>query len=268
MRAILHSTGNSWQQRYQDYFISGLGYHGVKVGVSRLNDAAPADFHIVFANNSWQATLDECKAKGMPVLTVNRCFFGDRHDNVAIGWDGFNGKAEFYNHGMSNDRWEKHGVPVQPWRETTRDGQVLVLGEFRQMGKWYQKVDADIRASHWKNFPIVYRPHPFRAGERQCGWAPAPGKPQDDIETALNKAALCITYDTIGGIDALINGVPTVAYGQYSMARPIAASKIMDVFYLRDRAAWLNDLAYAQWHYGEIADGSFWGHIGTRMANS
>lgn len=264
MRAVVHSTGSGWQQRYQEFFCEGLNAHGISVGLTRTTDVKPADFHVIFANNSWNKTIHECKVKGIPVMTVNRCFFGNRHDNVAIGWDGFNGRADFMNKGSSGDRWEKHGVRVDPWR-TNQEGYVLVLGEFRDMTDWYTKVFNEL-----KGCPLEtrFRPHPFKSGQTVCGWRLAPGKPQDDIKTALKQAAICVSYDTIGGVDAAIAGVPTVSYGDFSMARPVSMPKITDAFYPIDRLPWLQDLAYAQWHYTEIIDGSFWRHLGARVADT
>jgi len=269
MRAVIHSTGSGWQRRYQDYFVSGFGYHGIPV-IFTNHDAVDTngDLHVLFANNSWKKTLGICQSKKIPVLTVNRCFFGDRHDNVAIGWDGFNGRADFMNENSPGDRWDKHRVPLRSWRMMPEidDGYILVLGEFRDMTSWYERV---ARLLDQTNRSVKFRPHPFRAGDRiPCGWGKAPGFAQDDIETALKGAVLCVTYDTIGGVDAIIQGVPTVAYGPESMAHPIAWNSVNDELTdLRDRTQWLHDLAYAQWDFSEIADGQFWTHLGSRMAN-
>ncbi len=178
---------------------------------------------------------------------------------VAIGWDGFNGQAEFYKKNADDSRWKKHGFELPEWRQID-DGYILVCGEFRDARSWYNKLKVDLAGED-----VRFRPHPFVSDLH--GWPQAPGKKQDDIETALAGAKVCLTWDSIAGCDAALAGVPSVTYGEKSMAwdvsKPTYQSWLNDP-QMPDREQWCNEIAYCQWSHQEIEDGDFWEHLKQR----
>ena len=84
MHVVIHANQVEWQVEYLQRFISGFEKHGLEVTVSNQDLAEPEAINGVFANNSWKKTVHTCQLTGIPLLTVGRCFFGSRHDMVAM----------------------------------------------------------------------------------------------------------------------------------------------------------------------------------------
>lgn len=266
MKVVIHSNHIEWQTQYLPRFTAGFVAHGFTVVHSSVDKAIPNAINVIFANNSWKLTHRDCLANHIPLITVGRCFFGSRHDMVAIGWDGFNGEADFcLNNYMPDDRWIKHGIeiPGLRWKE---DGFLLVCGEFRhaEMDGWYAQVARDTAGED-----VRFRPHPFvKVGSV---WPDAPQAGQDDIASVLSQAKACITFDSIAGCDAVFNGCPSVTYGPNSAARMVSwhdwkdFPDRFDVFYHSAQYMpldiWANRLAYQQWSHDEITEGKFWEHL-------
>ena len=256
---VIHCNQIDWQQQYLQFFQKGFTKHGVNVQALAQDRPVPNAINVVFANNSWKNTVAQCNQNNIPLITVNRCFFGSRHDMVAIGWDGFNGDANFCLDNVDDTRWKKHGFELPEWRY--QDGHILVCGEFRDMRSWYKQLQEVL-----PNDEVRFRPHPFMT--ELYGWKQAPGKRQDDIETALADASICITYDSIAGCDAVLAGVPSITYGSKSMALDASITTyeewidlIANYEVLPDRQEWCNRIAYCQWSHQEIIDGDFWEHL-------
>lgn len=266
----IHCNQVPWQREYAPRFKQGFERHGIRTFFTSQPDYVDADINMVFANNSYKPTVQFCQSNDKPLLTVNRCFFGSRHDMVAIGWDGFNGGADFcLQDDMPGDRWYQHGFQMLPWR--FKDGYVLVCGEFRDTPKWNQRLLKDLAG-----LEVRYRPHPFKAkfNPHPTIWKPAPGEVQDDIETALAGASACVTLDSIAGCDAVLAGVPSIAYSPASMVWEVSCHSWGDYKSrgpLFDRMQWARNLAYCQWSHEEIKDGDFWTHLSvgaeTRLKN-
>jgi len=260
---LIHCNQIPWQREYWTRFKSGFEKHGLEVHASDKDVADPDALNVVFANNSWTKTVHACNLTGIPLLTVNRCFFGDRHDMVAIGWKGFNGDADFCLESfMPSGRWQKHGFNIEPW-QYERTGYVLVCGEFRDMSDWYRSLSAELEHEE-----VRFRPHPF-VSTIPAAWTKAPGERQDDIETALAGARVCITYDSIAGCDAAFAGVPSITYGRKSMAWDVSYhswAQYKGQTLLPKQLPWACKLAYCQWDHEEITNGDFWGHLSSRLS--
>jgi hypothetical protein len=279
-KVIVHANSVPWQQEYLPRFTAGFVAHGIRV-IHKQEDTpdftlSPSgrklyirNVHVIFANNSWKLTHTVCNKHDFPLLTVGRCFFGDRHDMVAIGWDGFNGAANFcLDKQMPEDRWQKHGHCLPGVRYGNPDGYVLVCGEFRECGKWYATM-REILAGE----DVRFRAHPFKAGQSVPGWKDAPPAGQDDIDSLFTDCKAVITYDSIAGCDAVLAGVPHVACGENSMARDVSFhswsafkewEKTCDG-YPFDVELWAERLAYCQWSHDEISNGEFWDHLKSRV---
>jgi hypothetical protein len=259
----IHANQVEWQRQYLPWFKSGFEAHGVDVFVTD-KDAADAEcINVVFANNSWKRTVNTCNMTGIPLITVNRCFFGDRHDMVAIGWNGFNGDADFCLESfMPDDRWMKHGFEIPAWNYQ-KTGYVLICGEFRDMSSWYRELGAELEYEE-----VRFRPHPF-VSTVPAAWPKAPGKRQDDIATALFGARVCITFDSIAGCDAALAGVPSITYGRKSMAWDVSYhswTQYKTAALLPKQLPWACKLAYCKWSHDEIRSGEFWRHLRTGLS--
>ena len=264
MDVVIHSNNVPWQKEYLPWFIEGFSRHNMTAIQTSKDAAVPDMINVVFANNSWKKTVHACNMTGIPLLTVNRCFFGSRFDMVAIGWKGFNGDADFQlKVFMPSDRWQKHGFELPEWKPLDSEGYILVCGEFRDMSRWYRELDTFL-----PRHEVRFRPHPM-VSTVPAAWSLAPGKRQDDIETALAGARVCITYDSIAGCDAVLNGVPSIAMGKKSMARDVSYHTWREYEHAKAhffRLPWVSKLAYCQWSHDEIRKGDFWRHLRTRLA--
>jgi hypothetical protein len=221
--------------------------------------------NIIFANNAWKLTHQQCMNKHIPVITVGRCLFGDRFEQVAIGWDGFNGAADFcLDETMPPERWEMNG-----WELTTdilhqvngdRDGYVLVCGEYRPTAPWISQLKTELKGQD-----VRFRSHPFK-NDTVPGWANAPAVGQDNIAQLFPQTKVVVTFDSISGCDAVLAGIPAICYGENAMARP-ASYKDWASFQLNGGKLhmgvqdWANRLAYCQWTHAEIAAGDWWTHL-------
>lgn len=266
MKFSIHANNVDWQREYLPRFTEGLAAHGHRVTHTQIDEADPDAINVIFANNAWKLTHQQCHNKKIPLLTVGRCFFGSRFDMVAIGWDGFNGAADFCTtDDMPADRWELHGKQ-QLGRCSVfgdPDGHVLVCGEFRPMDNWYSTL-REILAGE----KVQFRSHPF-VKQTITGWEDAPHVGQDDIASLFPTVRAVITYDSIAGCDATLDGVPTIAWSDTSMARDAAFhswraftewEKTCDG-YPYDVEQWAHRLAYCQWSHDEISSGAYWEHL-------
>jgi len=123
----------------------------------------------------------------------------------------------------------------------------------RDLGRWYEDMCCQAAAQY--GVPAVFRPHPVsveRGGAYEVQGFKTCTKPLDE---SLDGAAVVITWNSNTGVDALMRGVPVVAYDEGSMVYSVTANRIgvdFPVDYL-DR---LQDIAWCQWSESEMRDGS------------
>jgi hypothetical protein len=271
MKIVIHANNVPWQKEYLPRFTDGFASHGCRVHHTMMDEADPDAVNVVFANNSWKTTVVQCQKRGYPLITVGRCLFGSRFNMVAIGWDDFNGAADFcLKDEMPSDRWEKHGwhIPfsVRQRARFQKDGFLLVCGEFRQMDQWYAELAKELPKDR-----VRFRSHPF-VKQAVNIWQAAPAAGQDEIATVLREAFVCISYDSIAGCDAVLNGIPSITYGDNAMAAPVSWRSWTE--FERGTTVpqmgvepWAHRLAYCQWSHDEIAAGDFWEHLRGRLSD-
>jgi len=207
------------------------------------------------------------RSKNLDVIVLETGYInrgdGEKH-HYAAGFNGLNGRADFRNHDMPDDRAKKLGVELKPWKE----GKYVVLCgqvpwdasvEGSDHGLWLQ-VAAE-RLASYSSKPVRFRPHPMA---RQA--LPAIDGTELSLEPlaeALKSAHCVVTYNSNIAVDALLAGVPVFAHDRGSMCWEVANKSLLcaDVPNRPDRTQWLNDLAYAQWTLQEMRRGEAWGHL-------
>ena len=185
----------------------------------------------------------------------------------SLGLGGLNGRADFNNQNSPSDRWVVHGVKREAWRDRGQGHYTLVMGQVPgdmatngiDLRFWYDQIIDEIKQH--TDGPVCFRPHPKA---RQHG--PTTGKAEilgGSLEEALQNAGFVVTYNSNSGVDAALAGVPVYAADEGSMAWPIAAHTLGELFDFdfKDRSQWLYDLAYTQWTANELADGTAWKHL-------
>lgn len=189
---------------------------------------------------------------------MERGYLGDRFAWTSIAWNGLNGRGTFPGYPDDSTRFAEN-FEMKPWKH---DGDyVLMMGQVpgdaslrgRDLMPWY--VDTAMKAQNAYEMPVKFRQHPqaARRGHRQSPKYTDPSI--GDLSEALNGAAICVTFNSNSGVDAVLAGVPTVVADEGSMAWDVAAHRVGDIA-RPDRQAWANRLAWKQWTMQEIASGA------------
>lgn len=236
-------------------FVEGLRKVGYKI-VTAGNPQGPEDLFISwnkYAQNEQMA--DSWERAGGTAVIVENGYAGrdaDGRQYYAIAAHGHNGSG-WWPEG-SDDRWAALGIPLQPWREPTPDGHILVCGQrgigSREMASpnaWHDHVSARLRKI--TDRPIRIRPHP--------GNQPAKVPLEDD----LRGAHACVIWSSGSGVKALIAGVP-VFYDAPAWICAGTAKRIqgehLEWSIVTDewpRLVALRGMAWAQWSVDEITSG-------------
>jgi hypothetical protein len=213
----------------------------------------------------WRGRIIEAQKKaGKQVIVLETGYInrgeGFEH-HYAAGFNDMNGKADFRNANSPPDRVT---VEMKKWR--VYGDHILLCGQV----PWDSSVqntdhrqwlnDVSQRLIQLTDRPIIFRPHPLAPRFDLPLTISSAGK---TIEQDLENAWAHISYNSNTGVDAVLAGVPTFAFDDYSMVRSIANG---DLDYIEspqtpDRQQWLNDISYSQWTMDEMRSGATWNHL-------
>lgn len=203
------------------------------------------------------------RAKGHDVLVFERAYLGDRFSWTSIGWNGLNGRADFcLPKKLDPSRFSDNFAPLAPWRE---DGEyILIMGQVpgdmslagRDLTSFYE--DAADKLSKKYGKPAFFRPHPHGSGRN---FRPKIEALSGELEAALEKAFLVVTYNSNSAVDAVIRGIPAFSADRGSMAWAVTSHNFDDKLARPDRTEWAIRLAHCQWTPEEIARGDYWGRM-------
>jgi hypothetical protein len=235
--AVIHASASiEWQRAFAPKVAEGLRKMGVESRFTSERKRTSEDLAILLGTTLWRSV----ESTG-PYLLVDRCSFGDTNRWVTLVRDGHGRRGDLrVSEGVCASRWEKHQVPVQPWRNGSR---VVLCGQcetysphFDRLPDWYSTV----RATH-------FRKHP--AGDNPTGL------PDTRKWTDVGQA---ITLNSSVAVDAVMAGIPTVTMDEGSMAWDVT-SHDQTLMYKPARTPWLHWLAWTQWTHDEIQEG-IWDH--------
>jgi hypothetical protein len=257
----------AWQVRYANALrkaFTAFGY-GVAVRTSARGGISGDALPVVLGPNYWQAIQADCARLGVNYVMVNRAFWGDP-DFVSIGWNGFNGHADFVTDHADGSRWERiKPRDIAPLRPIDPNGRGMVFAQFHAHSTTYPSADAwahealnNVRV-YWPHMHVEVRPHPAQA--RVCPLA------QD-----LRVISLAVTLNSTVAVECLIDGVVTVAVDRGSPVygcvphSVIAATSYGFTDLVTDaRRNCLHRLAWSQWSIDEIPEGQFWRQLSQRQ---
>jgi hypothetical protein len=230
--------------------------------VARSRDYVPSDL-AVFWGHRQQVIIEHQRKIGGDYLVCERGYVGDRFYWTSLGFNGLNGRADFANEYVPGDRWERYYADqLQPVR--SGGDYALLIGQVPGdaalvglPGNTMEPLIKELRACIPRTFgmPVRYRPHP------QVGHS------DTTLEQDLERAAVCVTWNSNSGVISALHGVPTVTLDPGAMAWPVAAHELQ-LQPLADRTEWCHRIAYAQWSPDEIVDGSAWKHLRRRYFDS
>jgi len=268
----VYLSGNPVHDRVLEAFYEGV--EGKKELVKNW-DYQPSKVAVIFGvyksrvPQSWPRgeIFRRQREKNLDVIVLETGYInrgdGETH-HYAAGFNGLNGRADFRNQDMPDDRAKLLGVELKPWR-TGRH--IVLCGQV----PWDASVEnsdhltwlrgAAERIQSYSRRPIVFRPHPMA---RQA-YKPIPGTELSIQSFAedLRNAHCVVTYNSNSAVEALLDGVPVFAHDQGSMCWQVANKSLIsvDVPNRPDRSQWLNDLAYCQWTMSEMRAGLAWKHL-------
>ena len=204
--------------------IRGLRGLGHCVELRQSNDLS-GDFDALVVWNGlkshFRPTTDWFHARGLPIVFLERGFF-DRMNYTQIDTEGFNHAAS-WRHGLMEPAPEEGRqrlamVGAEPKDMCPRDGYVLVLGQ--TPGDWQVRNStmrspqgmAELVAAHSSpGMAVQVRTHPQHHMPRN--WNLAEKLLKGTLEEALAGAAFAVTVNSNAGNDALLAGVPVLAFG-------------------------------------------------------
>lgn len=252
MKAIIHATGVPWQNRYLEFFRAGFAAHGIETERCIFDRVTPGDIHVLFGPNYWR----NCEKKYKNYLQVNRKFIGDVNDDVAIGWNGFNGRGQFCVDELVHDRFEnaldRSPIKIHPWRGTG-ERNFLLLGQadlgrcenYPRLAEWYKRMS------------IQYAParSNFRSWPRGAGVS---------LLSDVQNSGFSVSLNSTVAVETFMLGHPTAVWDKgsplWSICNPIKSSP--EKTPEPHRLAVLEYLANCQYHYTEIQSGQFWQQLG------
>lgn len=263
--AIHSNPRTPWQKRYGMALVEGFKHHGLDAWTTPSTRDVGADIAVVLGPNYWKGVQNDRATTGNPYLTVNRCYFGDYNDNVAIGWNGLNGRADFCNDDVDGERWEQYGPGLMPWRHMENAKYIVICGQARadsphyaSVQDWYNKVIPEAEGL-WPEHELIFQPHPtgcnitrmIRTGN------PAP-----------KEIVLAITLNSTVAAKLIMQGVPVVAMDEGNPAYDVASYGPGNVRIGGDRIPWAHKLAWTQWHISEVINGRFYERLQAGPKNS
>jgi hypothetical protein len=205
---------------------------------------------------NWQIVSDQHRREGLAILLgttrwrgletgdyllVDRCSFGDTNRCVSLVRNGHGRRGDHrVPANPSPERWAKHGVPVAPWRTGKR---TVLCGQHESYSPTYP----DLRA--WYG---LVKPHATHFRQHPQSDNPATGE--------WSQVGKAITLNSSVGVAAVLAGIPTVTMDEGAMAWDVT-SHVPHETSTPDRTEWLHRLAWTQWAWDEIAEGTPWQHL-------
>lgn len=264
MRIAVHSNDAAHQARAASVFTSGARRHGIDVVEAGYDEPTTCDVAVVWG---WRQDKVKaaCAAAGAPVLVMERGHVPPRDRWTSLGWNGLGGRSVRPEAPDGGRRWRMHhGSLLRPWRRTTAAA-ALVIGQVAgdaslahvDFPRWAQaRCDeaADLGMS------VTYRPHPLST-PLGYSWVPSRvriAQPSETLEESLARADVVCTFNSTTGVEAVLAGVPTVAFDKGSIAWPMSSRSLAAPLERPSRERWAADLAWSQWTEEEISSGEAW----------
>ena len=272
----VYLSGNEIHDRVLKAFFEGIDED--KILISNW-EYRPSEVAVVFGIHkkrikvSWPRgeIIAQQRSKNLDVIVLETGYInrgdGEQH-HYAAGWNGLNGRADFRNKEMPDDRAEllreANLLRVLNWRD--QGDRIILCGQV----PWDASVD-HLVFEDWlyktakallklTDRPVVFRPHPLAkiAPLQGCDYS-AGGPLWED----LIDAHAVVTLNSNSGVDALIEGIPVFAFDEGSMVWDVCNRVLKDIEDPKkpERKQWLNDLCYAQWTLKEMKEGKAWKHL-------
>ena len=243
----------------------------LKLGIARRGDITlaedlSADAHFFYGMSPRHCEI--IKSLDKPYFVIDLAYWHrgssyDRNSYYKVCYSHWHPNKYLNDLQVDASRFEQFGVKVKPWRRNDA-GYILLAGMGPKSEVLYsyntQSWDANavrrIRAT--TDRPIYYRPKP--------SWKdaiPIPGTVfspvTEPLASVLAKAYCVVTHHSNVAVDALVEGVPCIAYdGAASLINAGELDSVESLVYTSERGEFFSKLAYCQWSIDEMASGKAW----------
>jgi hypothetical protein len=268
MKIRFYASGKAYDQSIAKAIMNGLAQAGERDVLTVSNDVYDPDVDIaiiVGVKNSH--IMEQHLADGKRVVYIDKPY--DRSgDSYRVSFDGHQPTDYLMNWQREGDRLELLGWKAKSWRQPTVVDPILIAGS---SAKYHQMKDLadptvyatgiveDIRSIGCCR-EIVYRPKPSWKGAVDITGTRR--SVEKRIADELRHSFVLITYGSNSCFDALIEGVPSIVLGD-GVTRDVSSTSLLDLEEPKraspfDKYRLLCNLAYCQWKYYELEDGTFW----------
>jgi hypothetical protein len=202
------------------------------------------------------------------ILIMELGYLGDRKEWISLGWNGLNGRANFYNSSVPEDRWELYWKDkMKPWRGDSGDyallcGQVSGDMSLSDCENYSEFLVNKAKALLKKYGRVVYRPHPLDIGKQKAKIRFDPkveiiNPKKSTLEENMSGAKIVVAWSSNCLVEAMYNGIPFESNSPHSMVHDYNTAEFEEP----DRDDWGRKIAYSQWSRSELLDGTAWSHI-------
>ena len=230
---------------------------------------------------------------GMPYIQLETQLVGRpidtaHHTEFRVGVNGFlwdDAKWGFEH--ITKDRttkvFERNGYdPLIKWKD---NGNYILLcmqkvGDASLRGmdvfEWTAQTVKELRQHTERE--IIIRPHPLYRKRKQhdilrkqllteknVTWqlSNLKHKSWTPIQEQLDESWCVVTYTSGTGVDAVLQGTPSIACDPGSMAYEVSSPKLAEIEnpYRGDKTIWQNKISHCQWSIDEFESGECWEHV-------
>lgn len=256
--SLIYRAGLPHHKRWGGNFIEGLKRHGHEVNAYEGNGPL-ADLLVVWGIRQ-PNIIRQQKASGGEVCVLERGYVGDRMAWTSVSFGGgLNGRGTFRGPLTDPSRWNSLWPHLTlPWRRQA--GYALLLGQVPTdsavsgLGAplWYAKV---VKALRQAGHEVRFRPHPqarnvLIAGAKTLGGG--------TLSQALQGCSFAVTFNSNSGLDAVLEGVPTITGDIGAMAWDVTSHSPEEPLITPDRTSWCHRIAWCQYSEEEMRSGYCW----------
>lgn len=262
---FVYRRGLPHHRYWGEAFLAGLKCHGIDCQIEEMQPSSPTDLLIVWGVRNGMAIKGQLRA-GKPVCVLERGYVGDRKFWTSVSFGGkLNGKAKFVGPFQDGSRWDKlFSHHIKEWQPNP-EGYALILGQVpsdqavanKNVLSWYDEVAARLK----RKMKVYFRPHP----QAENVFIKNAKKINGNLADALSGAKFTISWNSNSSVDSVLNGIPSIACDEGSMAWRVTGHDLDQDPPMPNRQEWCNWLAWCQWNEDEMRSGECWDKVCTGL---
>lgn len=236
------------------------------------------------------------KDSGKPFIVSESSCFRQYGSYLRFGWSSYGWTdGNWNNNNVGPERWnkfqERTNIKFKDWHSPgdyillmgQKEGDSALVPLFNQGKNFHDWVlDTILEIRKYTDRKIIFRPHPRTAVrgvkflerllkkenilnvEITQNLTKGGNQGGEGLDRDLNNAYCVVTFNSLSGVEAAINGIPVFALNGESMVYPIAhkdLGQIENLKYDIDLQDWKNKIAYTIWNKQEVKSGDCWSHL-------